>query len=86
MSAVALTTSDNPFNPFTQFDEWFAFDTQKGYNTCAYLGRIALTSPELSETDNEEAVERAIDDIVRLNVIGKYKKVYKNDSGGGEQI
>lgn len=78
-----LTTTDNPFNPFTQFDEWFAFDTQKGYNTCAYLGRIALTSPDLSDLDNEIAVEKAIDEIVSLNVIDKYKKVYRTDPGGG---
>lgn len=78
-----LTTTDNPFNPFTQFDEWFAFDTQKGYNTCAYLGRIALTSPDLSDLDNELAVEKAIDEIVSLNVIDKYKKVYRTDPGGG---
>ena len=32
-----LSTSDNPYNPFTQFKEWYSFDISKGYNTCSYL-------------------------------------------------
>jgi len=70
-----LTTIDNPFDPFTQFDEWYAYDTSKGYYTCAYLARIARGSDELSEADEELAVELAIDEIVELNVLGIYKKV-----------
>ena len=46
-----LTTFDNPYNPFTHFDQWFMFDTEKGYNTCAYLGRIARTSDEMTEEE-----------------------------------
>ena len=42
-----LTTIDNPFDPFEQFYSWFLFDVEKGYNTCAYLGRIARTSEQL---------------------------------------
>ena len=40
---VMLTTIDNPFDPFEQFDSWFLFDGEKGYNSCDYLGRIAKT-------------------------------------------
>ena len=72
---VMLTTADNPFNPFTEFDEWQRFDESKGYNTCAYLARIVKTSDELSETDQNLAIRSAIDEIVRMNVLGIYKKV-----------
>jgi hypothetical protein len=75
MKAIMLTTIDNPFDPFTQFDEWKAFDEQKGYFTCAYLARIVKTSDELSEADEDLAIEQAINEIVRLNVLGIYRKV-----------
>jgi hypothetical protein len=74
MTESMLTTIDNPFDPFTQFDEWYAFDEQMGYHTCSYLARITKTSDELSEEDEDFAIESAIDEIVKLNVLGIYKK------------
>jgi hypothetical protein len=73
-----LTTIDNPYNPFTQFDDWYAFDVGMGYNTCSYLSRIAIVSEELSDADIDLAIERAIDEILELNLTGKYIKVTKD--------
>lgn len=70
----ALTTFDNPFDPFEQFDSWFLFDTEKGYNSCAYLGRIAKTSDQMSDEENDREVERAIDEIVKYDFMNIYKK------------
>lgn len=76
---VYLTTEDNPYDPYTNFDEWFAFDTQNGYNTCAYLARLAKTSNAVSEKENVIEIESAIDRIIDLNLTGNYKKnVYLN--------
>jgi hypothetical protein len=75
MQQSMLTTTDNPYDPFTQFDEWYAYDTGKGYNTCSYLARIAKTSDELSQQDEDIAIESAIDEIVAHNILGIYKKV-----------
>ena len=80
MRAVMLTTIDNPFDPFTQFDKWLTYDQSKGYFTNEYLARIVKTSDELSETDQFLAIEQAIDEIVQLNVLGIYRKV---EGGGG---
>ena len=77
MARTMLTTIDNPFDPFTQFDEWFAFDEDNGYHTCAYLARITVTSDELSEADEDQAIENAIDEIIKFNLLGLYKKVIK---------
>jgi hypothetical protein len=75
-----LTTVDNPYNPFEQFTSWFLFDVEKGYNTCSYLGRIARTSDQLSEEENELEIERAIDEIIKYDFRNIYKKVTRQDT------
>jgi len=70
-----LTTVDNPYNPFTQFDEWYAYDQASGYNTSSFLARIVRSSDDLSEADQSLAIEQAIDEIVEENVLGIYRKV-----------
>jgi len=72
-----LTTFDNPFDPFEQFSSWFLFDTEKGYNTCSYLGRVARTSEQLLEEENDLEVERAINEIIKYDFRNIYKKVTK---------
>ena len=74
-----VTTLDNPYDYWTQFDEWYAFDTQMGYNTCAYLDRIAKTSNDLSEKDRQQVINDAVDEIVKYNILGIYIKTTKND-------
>ena len=78
-SAVMITTIDNPYDPFTQFEDWKGFDEHKGYYTCEYLARIAVTSPDLSDAENELEMKRAIDEICRINPLGIYRKVYQKD-------
>ena len=73
-----LTTIDNPFNPFEQFTSWRLFDLEKGYNTCEYLARIAHLTEDMSQKEIDDEVERAIDEIIRLNPLTIYKKVWKN--------
>lgn len=77
MTECALTTIDNPYDPFEQFDSWLMFDTDKGYNSCAYLDRIARTSDQLSDQENSQEIERAIDEIIKYDFMNVYKKVKK---------
>ena len=77
-SNVALTTIDNPFNPFVDFDSWFMFDIDKGYNSSAYLARIAKTSDSLSDEENDEELERAIDEIIKYDFMNIYKKIKRD--------
>lgn len=70
---VMLTTIDNPFDPFDQFSQWYLFDMEKGYNTCAYLARI-------SDDINSKSVEEAIDEIIRNDFLNLYKKVIKSET------
>ena len=75
MAKYTITTIDNPFDPIEDFDSWYNFDMDKGYNTCAYLARLVFTSDSLSEAENDRAVEMAIDDIIRYDFMNIYRKV-----------
>lgn len=79
-SECMLTTFDNPFDPFNQFDSWYQFDVDKGYNSCAYLARIARTSDQLSDEENNKEIERAIDEIIQYDFMNIYKKVRESDA------
>lgn len=74
MELYMITTTDNPFSPVTHYDEWLTWD-MANYNTNSLLARVARTSPELSDLDQELALQQAIDDIVTENVSGMHIKV-----------
>ena len=74
---VAITTFDNPYDPFKEFESWFMFDVEKGYNTCSYLARIADITDSMSEQETNAEVERAIDEIIKYDFMNMYKKVKK---------
>lgn len=78
--SCAITTIDNPYNPFTQFDQWWTFDQDKGYCTCSYLDRIAHTSDQLTDDENERVRERAIDEIIKLDFKNIYRKVWSDEA------
>lgn len=79
MDDVMLTTIDNPYNPFTHWDEWYVYDTQMGYNTCSYLARVTTTFDDMTEKEESEAIDDAIDEIIRINPLGIYRKIRPND-------
>jgi hypothetical protein len=74
-----LTTFDNPFDPFTRWDEWFAWDMNAGYNSPGLLARIANSSSDLSDVDEFHAIQDAIDEIVRENVSGMHRKLKRDE-------
>lgn len=75
MAECMLTTVDNPFNPFKNYDEWLRFDLDHGYNSSSVLARIAKTSSQLSDEENDQEIERAIDVIVGLDFLNVFKKI-----------
>lgn len=72
MAEHLLTTTDNPYNPFTEWDEWLAYDTQVGHHTLALLARITVTSDDLSELDQSQAIDTAMEEIVDENASGMH--------------
>lgn len=71
-----LTTFDNPYNPFTDFTSWLLFDDQHHYGCCAYMGRMAATSPGFTDEENNRAMEEAIDSLLSADFMCLYRKVY----------
>lgn len=76
MKQCMLTTIDNPFNPFTQFEEWFTFDMEKGYDCCGRVARLLVDlSFDVSTEEELNANEKAIDTIIRNDFLNIFKKV-----------
>lgn len=73
-----VTTYDNPFNPFTQFDRWFKEDMMLGHDTCGTLARLANTSEIFSDEVNETETLRAIDEMISMEPT-LYRKVLPTD-------
>lgn len=82
MALHMLTTIDNPYNPFTDYDEWYAFDLNAGYHTPGMLARVIITSRDMSDADQDQAYEDAIEEILQFNVLGLYRKVSGDEEQG----
>lgn len=76
MDEYMLTTIDNPYDPYTHWSEWYAYDEAAGYHSSGLLARITKSSQELSETDQNLAISDAIDEIIQENVLGIYTRAY----------
>ena len=74
-----LTTIDNPYNPFTEFDNWYMYDVEHGYNSCGYLMRIANITDAMSSYEAIAEINRAIDEIIKYDFMKIRKKVYLDD-------
>lgn len=85
MSECLLTTTDNPYNPFDNFDEWYNYDLllarqQERPDVCSYLDRISRVNSLMPSGMYDKAVESAIDEIVEFNITGKYMKITEEEA------
>ena len=69
-----LTTIDNPFDPFEQFVPWDLFDQEKGYQTKERLARFVQLSEDMTQQEEDEEIERAIDEIIKYDPLNIYTK------------
>ena len=72
-----LTTIDNPFSPFDEFEEWNRFDQEKGYMTVSLLCRCMHAPEELSQEEKDYEMTKESERLARLNLLGNYKLVSK---------
>ena len=74
-----LTTIDNPYNPFSRFDEWNQYDQEKGYFTLSYLGRVVDYDGCYTEEQRHQARENAIQQIVDLDPLHIYIRITEDE-------
>ena len=75
-----LTTTDNPWNYYKDFDQWYRYDTACGYNTCEYVARLTGNIPNfLPDEDQIRIRNDAIEEILDYNWCGKYKRIFPED-------
>lgn len=79
-----ISTIDNPFNPFDEFEDWFSFDSRMNYNSSQLVARFLNSSTELSEKDQNLDMERAIDEVIKESPLNIFIKVSK-DRGGPDR-
>lgn len=70
-----LTTTDNPYSPFTKWDDWYNWDVRHGYDTCGYIARLTRTYRTLSEKDNDRLYYQAAQTIIDQNGSEIYRLV-----------
>lgn len=76
-----LTTKDNPFNFWTQNEDWLWWDLLMGYNTNAKIMRLAPTSDEnLTEYENDELINAAINDILDFDNDENYVLTFEEET------
>jgi hypothetical protein len=74
---VWLTTTDNPYDPCDQYDQWKLFDKMHNHDCEELIARFANLSDQLTDTENLIELETAIDEIIAVDLEGVYKKIKK---------
>lgn len=59
-----LTTIDNPYDPWTEYDKWLQFDHEKGYYTQELLARAAQVDLDESDEITEKIINLAMIELV----------------------
>ena len=77
-----VTTVDNKFNPFTNFEDWYRYDTDPAHPYCTsqWLDNFLKTSSLFDEETINSDVSDAIDDFLKLNPYGMHIKIFESDA------
>ena len=75
MKRYLLTTVDNPYHPAEEFGKWYNYDHSHGYYTDQRLAKVAKTSRFLTDAENQRIINGVVDDFIRLDELGLYKRI-----------
>ena len=76
---MLITTFDNPYHPIEEFDKWYAFDLNHGYDTLGYIARLADFSLNDSEEVHDYKEEKAMNQILENDFLALYYKMNDDD-------
>lgn len=79
MKAVALTTVDNPYSPFTNFLDWWNYDESHGYSCCQILARLAPITDDMLPSEEHDVIEAAINRFIEADPTGIYMKLVDDE-------
>lgn len=80
---IRVTSVDNPYDPFTHWEQWLLYDANAGYNTCGRLANVTIISDAMSDQEIYDNVEAGINELMKTGSINKkgelieYKKVIR---------
>lgn len=88
MAEHMLTTTDNPYDPFNNFNKWYDYDRDlarhQGRPDClSYQARMASRNglnSQMPEGMYRRIIEETIQEIVFNNVTGKYMMVTEEEA------
>lgn len=75
-----LTTKDNPWNPITDWDHWYAYDEMLGYHTSGLIARLYTKTPEFGEAQQLFDVSDVYARIIEIDALGVYRIVKSDGS------
>ena len=75
----ALTTVDNPYDRNENFEMWFLWDVNHGYNTVDLEIQQANLTYDMTEDEENEAIDNAINKIMSNALFSIYKRIELKD-------
>ncbi len=79
MKYYMLTTYDNAFDPFNEFEQWYNFDCRKGYNTCEKVYTNGNFREDLTSIEEAKEQNKAIDEVLKNDFQNLYRRVTEED-------
>lgn len=78
MKAVALSTKDNPYDPFDDFSNWHRYDRDMGHGCCEILDRVSTVAGTLTDGEKVHEYRRAIGDIIANDCENKFVMIERD--------
>ena len=73
-----ITTFDNPYNPFDEFNLWLMFDKEKGYNSCERMMRLANITEDMTQIEIDAECDRAMDRLIELDFTNTFTRFFRD--------